>query len=667
VICPFPINIPRFLILSFFALTLRAQPFPSAATIELPLTTPSQYVPITSSSTVAGDGSRFFVVSSDSRYYYPGSSLLFGSVVGTGQPLPAPVTLQTYGGALPAAASSGRTYLVVSGALGGTSGQLVDRDGHLLSTFQIHPQTRTPFLPHDTGATLRSVAWDGEHYVVVTIVETVVAPFQIASSKVATIVDESGSVVQNDIPVDGLFVAGRNGLAIYANNPIAAGDDGFLETWIDNGSLYARHRAPNGEIDGPLQTLAPTGSFTPSVTWDGEGYLVAYTLPSGRGLNGVRVRRDGAEGSIAIDPNGYNPSAAWSGGRTLVAFTTELGTAAVFVDGTTVTPLGPIHLASNSQTSPLVASVDGEPMAMWSEPGAGVFLRARGYTTKLSSALGRPLALVAGPGEALAVWSSGGIFAQRIDAYGAPIGGRAELPTSLEDGVAAIRERDGYLLTVPEVPLKLRLIRIRPEAAVEVGAIDAYTSSVALARANDRTLIVWGAEFGNVDGAILDDAGTLTPTGRIAIPQDLPKYLSAASNGSSFLVSWISKGEQDIVAGRTVSANGAVGRSGPTLYSLGERDKRDARVFWTGTNYLVVWSVNGRAIDAVHVDGSGALLDYPPRRLATIDGALSEGMQFALAGPSTLLIGEASQAQAYGPTRAAIRYVTIERTRRARK
>jgi hypothetical protein len=161
-------------------------------------------------------------------------------------------------------------------------------------------------------------------------------------------------------------------------------------------------------------------------------------------------------------------------------------------------------------------------------------------------------------------------------------------------------------------------------------------------------------------GVMLTPFG-LTRTDDIATPQDLVTSMSIASNGTDFLVTWISANgvhSNDYIAGQIVDADGhLVGQR--KILSPGDDWKTHGTTFWTGSEYLIVWSRRSLSADlwAIRVTAEGQLLDYPPVHLGAFEGDITA---IARSTSGQLLVAYTRSPRAY------TRFVTFPRTRSAR-
>lgn len=650
--------------------------------IGVPATTDSQFP---GSSSVAGNGKDFLVVTAEDLFY-PGYSHALMLVDSAGRPLLVASDVFNLGaGNSDGVASNGHDFLVVSGGLGGTIGVRVSADGVVLDStpFTIHLPTRRQLSEHDDNG-VRSVAWDGNQYVVLTTIEQLIAPAKapapsilpgpLEQSEIVTRVGEDGRILQNDLEVNrgaNNAIAARNGVSVIAwsaggvfirtmigagslSEPmqisaasasaisIAGGDDGFLLVWLDGmpAAVRAQHLDPGGRPDGPSFTVSAAAQPRLGVTWDGAAYRVAWSNTESSAIESVRVNATAAVDASAVTlADGGSAALAFNGERTLLVWSGSDGSTRA--RSTELAGAGQlVHRFFNPQSlnaigftaaGPLVALTEGTSQLTNVSTGTSAPPLSDGTYTFIRG-LNRPLIIsgttapftvryAGGPGQPFALptespfWTGSGflclwtdpapasnpfailpLYAQRFDTTGAPIDGAPrQIGTSFS------------------------------LSASFSGAPTLYNGVFAGASASE-TLVAYVDPNAVLRGVLIVDNNQFIDIGEIATPQDLANPITITSDGHDFLVTWISgmNGTNSFIASRRVLADG----SRPAAYridSLGNDTKDSMETFWTGQNYLVVWSKRepgGRDHElwAIRLRQDGTLIDYPPQRIGSISG-----------------------------------------------
>jgi hypothetical protein len=487
----------------------------------------------------------------------------------------------------------------------------------------------------------------------------------------------------------GVFVRSMNSAGLLSDpiqisatssiaNAIADGDDGFLVVWCavlpdseaGSAAVRAQHLDPGGRPDAPPFTVgAAFTNFTPggpAVIWDGTSYRVAWTsAATARRRNVIAIQSVHVNATAAVDAPavtlayGGNPALAFNGASTLLAWTahTDLSTRARRADVSGAGQL--VHRFFNSQILNSMGFTPSGASVAWTEAlgylqgvnhpevtsrltnvsdntslptiSDGVYTFIRGlnrpliisgtvapFTAKYADGSGQPFAIptqnlfwigngflclwtdpapAADPFAALPLW------AQRFDANGTPI----------DSAPRQIATSFSLSLNFQEPPLG---------DGVFVGA------------SNTEVLVAY-VDLGAALQGILLRGGEIVDVGEIAPPQALANPIEITSDGDDFLVTWISgkNGTNSYIASRRVLANGDMPE--PTRIDSPGNDTKDAMAtFWTGQNFLVVWSKvvsGGHDLWALRITRDGTLIDYPPQRIGTVNGgapqwAFKDGM-----------------------------------------
>lgn len=668
------------------ALAVAQTPIPTIALEERALGVPSTTVSaFPGISAVASNGKSFLIATSAQTISFgPYAALML--VDSAGHPAIDHSYLFSAGNAA-GVASNGSDFLTVWGHFGETDAVRVSADGTLLdpNPIVIHIPTRTQFTSHDLGVSERSAAWDGSQWVVLTRIEQVQTTpnLRIDMFEIATLVGENGQVLQNDLEVNrgsnnalaarngvsvivwsdgGVFVRTLNGTGSLSDpiqvsaiastaNAIAAGDDGFLVVQSENGStaVRAQHLDPGGRPDTPALTVSPTSTGAPSVTWAGTSYRVAWA----DGSNAIQSVRVNSRAIVDAPPvalaSGQNPTLAFNGTSSLLTWSAN--------DGSTRTRLADVagtgqlvHSFVNPQslneiefaavgvsvawtevTSRLTNVSDGTSLPPISD-GAYTLIRGLNrplvvsgtvppFTVRYADGSGQPFALPTrnpfwtGNGF-LCLWTDDApagnsfqampLYAQRFEANGSPFDA---VPRQIGTSFALSQNFTGA-------------------AALYNGVFAGASRS--------ETLVAYVDMGASLQGILLN-GGEIVDLGEIAPPQALANPIVIASDDEDFVVTWIGgmNGTNSYIGSRRVLANGDM--PDPWRIDSPGNDTKDAMAtFWTGLDYLVVWSKvgappadrysAGRELVALRIGQDGKLIDYPPMGIGTVNG---ETIRFA--------------------------------------
>ncbi len=354
--------------------------------------------PSYSSVAVASNGGSFVAVWDNATSSE--SQLFSTSLTAAGQPsgrmraaLTPPTEVAFHAASEIAIASNGIDYLAVSGVGGDIAAIRLDAAGRRLGPpINVHGPAGFLTHPSDPALALLSVAWDGDRYVIVAQMDdlTLVNGTSVHVLRMfATTVRASGEVDAREIPLREaskrsiLAVAARNGVAVIASwqigsGPIeirtlssgnaigsttaiatmtshvdtvhtltsAAGDDGFLIVWNDDGAIRARHLSPSGAPDAESMLLGLASPLAAvAATWHRGRFIVAW--PGGtRSVSGSVVVTMPA----AIPTDATHPGIASNGTTAVVTFLNG-GVVGRRVDDFDTQTAHPLEIAVREQTA----------------------------------------------------------------------------------------------------------------------------------------------------------------------------------------------------------------------------------------------------------------------------------------------------------------------------
>jgi large repetitive protein len=201
--------------------------------------------------------------------------------------------------------------------------------------------------------------------------------------------DQDGMVLDPD----GILVStvGSNDTTAPA---VATSGKGYLMAWEDHRfgypAIFVTRLTPSGQtVDGAGIPVATSGwDEMPAVAWDGTDYLVVWSRYESDGFD-VLGTRIGTDGVVLDDPpisistasrDQTDPTVAFDGENYLVAWTDQRADELTRdIYGTRVSPAGtvldaaiPISTAPNRQTNPAVASDGSEFLVVWQSQGNGL-------------------------------------------------------------------------------------------------------------------------------------------------------------------------------------------------------------------------------------------------------------------------------------------------------
>jgi hypothetical protein len=413
---------------------------------------------------------------------------------------------------------------------------------------------------------------------------------------------------------------------------VAASPENFLVTWFAGGAVRGQNIGRNGLQSGLPFIIGTTDqAFDVDVTWNGSAYVVSWIDGDQR----LQVQR--VAGTTTLDPaprliatgathhdsasNGFATLLPWSSASTVRA--QPLGQES---------PAPEVHRILPERTNPLIASHNGAVTAVWRE-GTNILLRdlsantaARVVATGLPNFL--PMAFAKGPAGTLIVAGTRAIVNETtvVELGGTPA---AEMN--------AIATADGFAVAWSSPGEGIVVVRLRANATIAERRVLAnrFGEEVALAASRDRLLVTWyGAFEGGLFASIDGGAPFL-----IGDPSVQARVMSIASDGERFLVTWINKqgvNPNDFVQGQLIAPDGTF--LGPRLpiYTGGDDQKFALRLFWTGENYVAVYTDSHGSTSAVRIDAGGGLLDYPARVIGQFgynDATLVAPARLAFIGP----------------------------------
>ena len=263
-------------------------------------------------------------------------------------------------------------------------------------------------------------------------------------------------------------------------------------------------------------------------------------------------------------------------------------------------------------------------MVMWEEAGLRV-RRLSGHVEVLDpSTDSTPFALAAGPVSTFAAWNN------YPDMKAAVVGrSPAFLAQARATPVAVWTGSDFAVAWAALGRVFIARFSAEGERLFELGG---GTNSIGVSRvaaigaSGTKVLAVW-SDTDLVGRGAVAGSGSTVLTDPIAQREDRAAEFSVAGDGRDFLVTWINQGiaSNDFIMGRRVGADGrTIGAA--NYYSGGGDSKYALRVFWTGTNYLVVWATReDRGVSnlwAARIAANGTLIDSPPHHIGALAGSV---------------------------------------------
>lgn len=614
-------------------------PIPTAISPVVPLAEPTVHVPqYPEASDISSDGESFFVVSSE--YVVSGAHHHLGMLLDENgeRRLQQSEHLTSRGGWRPAVAWSGRVYLAVWDEFGETLGMRFTREGQPIdkTPIRIRGSVRSFDLPPYSGWE-RDVAWDGTHFIVVTELSQGVFA--------AARVDEGGRVVANGLPAAGSRIAARNGVSVLVagsrygfipQSEVAAGADDFFVVTAGK-PLRGRFLDASGQPKGAEILLADDGR-EPAVTWDGARYVVAFTAGTGQNpeVRAVRVGLDAEPLLIATQAN--TPALASNGTRVLVTWSTWGATRGAlqraFLDELDPEP---VHRWPNARDAMQMSAAGGNALVAWFEYDRNLNGQVRIQPLRNGVPLpettiaadGRPVAFASNGAEALlAVYGEQNRTSRflRIDPMGNVLSDVTIADSLPYDTADLVWTGAHYLYVWREYfaasqSIEIRAVRISADGALLDDRGKALMSGSAfdlgspfLAVAGDRTLLVVSSrERAGVETRFI--AADLFVTPAESAPTGDAFAFDLVSDGTGFLLTYARRGTSvDTIAWQKFQSNGTRGPAGEVRLGVKHEYHSTLRAFWTGENYLLVWSrvaAQRRELQAMRVTPEGVAIDVP--------------------------------------------------------
>ncbi|HYM61714.1 MAG TPA: hypothetical protein VEZ11_12585 [Thermoanaerobaculia bacterium] len=436
-------------------------------------------------------------------------------------------------GYLVAAASNGRTIFIIHGPLSQPQfASVLGTDGTALSRTPLdagdrYPQWMQPMVTADGRYAFVTQRWKCPGNVGCTVTATL------------TTVTESGAVAARELAP----------LTQWTQSAAAIGNGRILLAWMSDSGSPARRLAfrifdPDGNPLTAETTIASTndvqsasGSYAPTVGWDGQEFLVAWQWPLVEGRTGeIRAMRVTGDG--------------------------------IMIDG------APMILSSTQGNPPRFASNGSSHLVAWDSfvyQSSGIAVRsvasfdtlnyAATSTMPMSAALQTQVQLASLGSKTLAVWREGDSNPSIVGTLSDSVPIVVSAAGTLDQQVPAVGASNGQYLVV--------------------------WREQAIAPSPPQTFRILGRRI-SPDGHVLD-------SDPIVIAQDPVPYfvpgvdtLAVGSNGTDFFVIWPSDG--DLLRGVRVSAAGAVLDTAPIAVSAPPNGTPGSpRVVWNGQHYVVAW------------------------------------------------------------------------------
>jgi hypothetical protein len=490
--------------------------------------------------------------------------------------------------------------------------------------------------------------------------------------------------------------------------PVAAFDGNqYLVVWNDYRALRpilygGRITADGTELDPfgfPILDIPSAGGYQPSVAFDGINFLIVTGV--GAQILGVRVSPAGEvldPGGIIVAENGGAPSLAFDGEQYLVAWSNGgIYRARVQPDGTVLDPGGVLTYPLTIDTTRVGVSFDGaNHLLSWVDrddqwqnllnggrvAADGTLLDETPIFSQIGSSLSNYLSPVAGFDGTNHVIAWGGmsqdeegydqyqIFAVRVTPEGASLDPDG-IPIITESVEAKsvhrleIAARGGSSDVVWSMDYSgeggpgafwIGGARIAPDGTTSLHPEQTFPGGLEATLAVDPNgaLLLWrdGSDLWDdspaITGMRLDGAGlpmdeSVVAPARPASRQDVK---AVASDGHNFFVLWTDTrepiGEGKALFGARVGADGMPLDPEPIEFAVYGADLAD--VVFDGANFVVTWvhfsggEGDGNPFHTVRVSPAGELLDIMPLPIP-----LSHMVAGASDGTHTLLVGRDSE------------------------
>lgn len=609
---------------------------------------------------IATDGTNFLIVSTSvvKLYSYGQVAML---VDANAQPLLKRSIRLSGGGEYAAeAAWSGRVYLVVLGSyVGSVRGIRIDAAGNVLDPkpIEIHPAGAL------SGSALIEVVWDGGQFVVAHLVS--------GPKLIATRVSETGEILQNDIEIPGVLslnVAARRGMTVFVwsdaaamhsrtmnpagvlgptvdipairDAPLVVTEDGFLQLVAVGSEIEAQHFGLNGQPDRAIERLPLNATAALRVVPSGTSFLLLARPTPDAPYRAVHIDSSGEMLDAPREVPGFEGLVASTGDKTLVTWPVADGPPGYTPSATVARPLEStepvrIHREYAAQGSPRVSWQGLQPIVSWNENAPHAKAIGSTTVTQPGGDGGFEVAMASSPSATLHVLLRGSF------GLAAAVGERDSVVIDSErvnsQFVRAVWTGRDFMIVWAREPRSTLAVDIVGARVSSDGALidgphvignAGQLLDVAIGASASQVLVVY--QSGGVARAVRLDANGAWPAEDITTPADqqyLANPFSVASDGVNFFISWINRGNRepnDWIGGRLFDPNGR-GLIPLTQYSSGGDTKQLMVAFWTGSNYLIVWSqlYPPSTLFAARASADGRLLDYPPVRIGTIDGVVT--------------------------------------------
>ncbi|MBW1806893.1 MAG: hypothetical protein JRJ87_01780 [Deltaproteobacteria bacterium] len=558
---------------------------------------------------------------------------------------------------LPSVAWDGTSHLVVWLESGnGIRGSRVSPDGTVLD--------QTPLIISSDGANYSApeVEWNGADYFVVWSEDRGTSGSDVFAARVDSsglVLDPGGSVVTNDDGEQVLPALAWNG----SNFLVVWQDDRGVTGEVIQGALVT----PSNEALGPFPVSLGWGIFEhrrPEVASDGTDFLVAWERHRGgsKDVVGALVSDDGQ----VLEPSVFeiawlsysletSPSVTWTGNDYLVAWEDTRPSGAYFyysssIYSTRVSTTGevldhtgnPLSMGLSTQVLPSVASNGEDFFAVWTEEREG--RRADIFGTHLESGVVEPgypsfpvsstpmndwWPSVAWDGERyLAVWGylagddTTGIYGARVTTNGSVFDTQTDLSRSGYSEsfthYSDVACHPGSCLVVFEVGSGGALLRtdglaLQPQILDLDSELGCGISSIVSGR--DEYMAVCTSRINSdndVVGFWLSFSGEVIDSIEVAGGPSDQSGSDLAWGGNGYFVVWKEGGE---IRGARVNPTGIVLDPGGIPISGQGRTVTSPAISWGGMEYLVAWlEEEDEAVwnlVATRVSEDGVVLDAP--------------------------------------------------------
>lgn len=617
---------------------------------------------------IATDGTNFLVVSSGVVKFNPTGQYAM-LLDGDAQPLWKTSVRASDIGWSASAAWNGSEYLVASGTFSGRVDLVrLDDEGHVLDanpvTIQLPSTLANPAFP--------TTLWDGSQFVVL-------APSGSPPALSEMRVSSSGEVVQKNLTVipqmswnSSWTAAAANGITVViwkddtggahevtvnsagVVSPVSdlpragmvtAGADGFVVTSVKAGNVWLQHLSPAGQPDSAPVQLPITATTNVQVLSTGSSYLLIYgdqmvhISGSGQMLDAPRTIPPGVPTGATYAANGTSAIGAWYADNPTAPPSYSPGfTVARRLDGEGSG--AKVQRAYFMQRTPCVVWRGEEAIASWTEGAVREQAISSGTARQVSQDGDVEIGVASGPTATLHLIARGAWYPYKPWALHAIVDGGDDVlvdasPIDLRFAPAVWTGRDFIVVWKRAGTTEIMGARLDATGHVTNGptqiADAQLPADLAIGASDSEALVVW-QDRGVANGVLLTASGEIPvdPVTTVKDSQFGATSFSIASDGRNFLVTWINKSDpnpdrqptpDDWIGGRLFDANGR-GLTPLTDFSPGKDRKWVEGTFWTGSEYLVVWS-SSSGLSALRVTPEGRLIDYPPVAIGSIDGEVT--------------------------------------------